>query len=156
MRTVHAPIALLVALAALLVAGCGDGGGEETTATATLDQATVTSNLEKAGYKVATAEPGQSALPGLVDVDFATGPDSGFQGAVQVSGNGLKPFKPNDVSQTGFVLFYVDAEAAAAADDSIGSGEGQRRQDTALFIFGSGLDAPSEAFERMFTAATGA
>ena len=155
MRTGRAPIALLVALTALVVAGCGGDDGDETTAAAALDQATATSNLEQAGYDVATAEPGQSALPSLVDVDFATGPDSGFEGAIQVSGNGLAPFDPADVSETGFVLFYENADAAAAADDSLGDGEGQQLEGNALFVYGSGLDPPPPAFGDMVAAAIG-
>ena len=82
-----AGIAALLATA-LVLAACGGGGGDDTGGDVTLDQATVTSNLEDAGYAVAEASPGQSALPSLVDADFATGPDSGFESAIQVSGNG--------------------------------------------------------------------
>lgn len=151
------PIMAAVVLAALAptLAACGGGGGE-TTAVASYDRAAVSSNLEAAGYDVTTAAPGQSALPGLVDVDFATGPDSGFEGAIQVSGNGLAPFDPTDLSKTGFVLFYDDADAAAAADDSIGDGEGQQLDGNALFVYGGGIEPPSAAFDEMVSAATGA
>lgn len=143
-----------VLIAAWLLVACG-GGGDDTAADVDLDQTTVTSNLEEAGYAVAEAEPGQSALPGLVDVDFATGPDSGFDSALQVSGNGLQPFDPTDLSETGFVLLYSDADAAAAADDSIGDGPGQQLEGNALFIYGGGLEEPPQEFTDMVDAATG-
>lgn len=147
------PIAAALVGAALLGA-CG-GGGDDTSADPTLDQAAATTNLEDAGYVVADAPPGQTALPSLVDVDFAIGPDSGFESAIQVSGNGLEPFDPSDVSKTGFVLFYEGADDAAAADDSLGTGEGQRLEGNALFIYGTGLDPPPEAFDEMVAAAEG-
>ncbi|MCB0866110.1 MAG: hypothetical protein KDB58_10380 [Solirubrobacterales bacterium] len=149
-----AGIAALLATA-LVLAACGGGGGDDTGGDVTLDQATVTSNLEDAGYAVAEASPGQSALPSLVDADFATGPDSGFESAIQVSGNGLKPFDPTDVSETGFVLLYSDADAATAADDGIGDGPGQQVEGNALFIYGTGLDEPPQEFTDMVAAATG-
>lgn len=143
----------LAALLGLSFGGCGgdDGGSEEPT----LGQATVTGNLEQAGYTVADAPADGTSLPSLVDVDFATGSDSGFESAIQVSGNGLEPFDPTDVSETGFVLFYDSADSAAAADDSLGTGEGQRLEGNALFVYGTGLDAPPAAFDEMVSAAEG-
>jgi len=145
-------LAGVLLLGGLVACGGGDDNGDEEP---TLDQATVTTNLEGAGYDVADAAPGQSALPSLVDVDFAIGPDSGFESAIQVSGNGLQPFNPTDVSETGFVLFYESAGDAAAADDSLGTADGQRREGNALFVYGNGIDPPPPAFEEMVTAAAG-
>lgn len=155
MRAVLKLLATALVGAALLVGLGACGGGDGTSADPTLDQAAVTTNLEGAGYAVADAAPGQAALPSLVDADFATGSDSGFEGAIQVSGNGLEPFDPSDVSKTGFVLFYDSADNAAAADDSLGSGEGQRREGNALFVYGSGLDRPPTAFDEMVATAAG-
>lgn len=147
--------ALLAVALPLLISACG-GGGDETTDEVDLDQATLTSNLEDAGYTVVPAEVGQSALPSLVDdVSFATGTESGFESAVQVSGNGLEPFDPADVTKTGFVLLYDSADSATAADDSIGAGEGQQREGNALFMYGNGLDPPPPEFGEMVAAATG-
>jgi len=144
--------AVLTALAFALVACGGDDGDDEPT----LDQATVTENLENAGYDVVEAVPGQFQLPGLVDdVSFATGPDTGFQGAVQISGNGLAPFDPEDLSQTGFALFYETADQAAQVDDSIGTGEGQEREGNVLFLYGGGVDPAPEEFDDMIDAAEG-
>lgn len=152
-------LAVGLAAAALLVGlgACGgdDGGDGDGDAETVLDQTAVTSNLEEAGYTVADAPADAASLPSLVDADFATGADSGFEGAIQVSGNGLEPFNPTDVSKTGFVLFYDGADAAAAADDSIGSGEGQRLEGNALFVYGTGLEAPPAAFDKMVSAAVG-
>ena len=148
-------VATLLVGAALLIGLSACGGGDDGTEEPTLDQATVTKNLEDAGYVVADAPADGTALPSLVDVDFATGADSAFTGAIQVSGHDLEPFDPLDVTKTGFVLFYDTAEDAAAADDSIGSGEGQRREGNALFVYGSGLDPPPPAFDDMVAAATG-
>lgn len=142
----------LIAALALGLASCGDDGGEEPT----LDQATVTENLESAGYDVVEAVPGRLQLPSLVDdVSFATGPDTGFEGAIQVSGNGLAPFDPEDLSETGFALFYESAEQASSVDDSIGSGEGQRREGNVLFLYGGGVDPAPAEFDEMISAAQG-
>lgn len=144
--------AMLAALALGLAACGGDDGDDEPT----LDQATVTENLENAGYEVVEAVPGEYQLPGLVDdVSFATGPDTGFQGAIQVSGNGLAPFDPTDLSETGFAFFYETADQAAQVDDSIGSGEGQNQEGNVLFIYGGGVDPAPEEFDDMIDAAEG-
>lgn len=154
MGSFRAWTAVVMTFGVLALGACGGGddtGGDEVT----LEQGAVTKNLEAAGYAVDDAEPGQTALPSLVDADFATGSDSGFTGAVQVSGNGLAPFDPSDVSKTGFILFYDDADDAAAADEGIGSGEGQVREGNALFVYGTGLDPVPPEFQDMIDAAEG-
>lgn len=146
-----AGVLLLLALPFVLIACGGDDGDEEPT----LDQGLVTKNLSDASYEVQDALPSKGQLPGLVDVDFATGPDSGFEGAIAVSGNGLDPDDGSDDSNAGFVIFYSDAEKAKKADESIGSGEGQQREGNALFVYGTGLKTPPTAFTEMITAAEG-
>lgn len=144
--------ALFVALAFSLAACGADDSSEEPR----FDQALVTENLSKASYVVADAEIGQGQLPSLVDgVGFATGTEAGYEGAIQVSGNGLKPISGTDLSQTGFVLFYESADKAEKVDSDIGSGEGQQREGNALFMYGGGVDTPPAAFDEMIGAATG-
>jgi hypothetical protein len=146
-------IGVALALGVLGVSAASCGGDDDSSDGVKLTPTTVKQRLDQAEYLVADRDPG--GLPSLVSADFATGPDSGFESAYSVSGDGLAPYDPQDISETGFIVFYGSADEAARADDGLGEGEGQFVENNVLFVAGNALDPPSNAFEQMMDTALG-
>jgi hypothetical protein len=143
-------------LAAVALPGCGGddddggggGGGRE------IDAATLTQNLEAAGYTVTKVT--LDGLPATVG-SFATNSDSGFQGGYAVSGKGLRP-PSTDLSDTVTILVYENADQAGKALEDLG-GETVNRQGSGnrIYLYGGGVagDTPPPELQPVIDASEG-
>ncbi len=139
---------------ALVLAGCGgdddsDGGGA-----GDLDGATLTKDLEAAGYTVKDA-----SLPDLPTTvgSFATNPDSGFENGYTVTGKGLDQPDPTRIANVVTVLLYDGGDNAKKAFDNLG-GETDNRKlaGNGIYMYGGGVNGtPSPKLQPVIDASQG-
>lgn len=145
-------LAIVTTLLLALVAGAcgGENGGSDTS----LDAATLTENLEAAGYAAEQADA--AGLPATVG-SFATGPDSGFEQAYTVTGKGLDQPDPTRVENVVTVLLYDEADNASTAFDDLGGETDNRKlEGNGIYMYGGGIDGtPSPELQPVIDAAQG-
>ena len=152
MQRLTAVISLL--FVALVLAACGgdddgDGGGG-----VDLDGATLTKNLEAAGYTVEEAD--KPELPTTVG-SFATNPDSGFEQGYTVTGKGLDQPDPTRIANVVTVLLYDGGDNAKEAFDNLG-GETDNRKlaGNGIYMYGGGVNGtPSPKLQPVIDASEG-
>ena len=142
---------LFVALAFAACGGDDDGDGD---GGADLDGATLTKNLEAAGYTV--EEAGKPELPSSVG-SFATDPDSGFEQGYTVTGKGLDQPDPTRIENVVTVLLYDGGDDAKEAFDNLG-GETENRKlaGNGIYMYGGGVTGtPSPKLQPVIDASEG-
>ena len=138
---------------ALMLAACG-GDDDDGSGGTNLDAATLTKNLEAAGYTVAQAD--EQGLPATIG-SFAIGPDSGFEQGYTVTGKGLDQPDSTRVENVVTVLLYDDTDNAKAAFDDLG-GETDNRKlaGNGIYMYGGGVNGtPSPKLQPVIDAAQG-
>jgi hypothetical protein len=138
---------------ALTLGACGGDDGDGSSA-ADLDGATLTKNLERAGYTIEQAD--EQGLPATVG-SFAISPDSGFEQGYTVTGEGLDQPDPTRVENVVTVLLYDGADNAKQAFDDLG-GETDNRKlaGNGIYMYGGGVNGtPSPKLQPVIDAAQG-
>ena len=141
-------------LVALVAAACGGDDGGDAGGGPDLDGATLTKNLEAAGYTVEEADA--SNLPATVG-SFATNPDSGYEQGYTVTGKGLDQPDPTRIENVVTVLLYDGGDNAKEAFDDLG-GETDNRKlaGNAIYMYGGGVTGtPSPKLQPVIDASEG-
>ena len=141
--------AVSLLLVALILGACG---GDDGSSGADLDAATLTNNLEAAGYTTEQAD--QQGLPATVG-SFAIDSDSGFEQGYTVTGKGLDQPDPTRVENVVTVLLYDDGDSAKKAFDDLG-GETDNRKlaGNGIYMYGGGINGtPSPKLQPVIEAA---
>ena len=152
MQRLTAVISLL--FVALALAACGGDDGDDGGGGKDLDGATLTKNLEAAGYTV--KEAGKSELPTTVG-SFATNPDSGFEQGYTVTGKGLDQPDPTRIANVVTVLLYDSSDTAKKAFDNLGGETDNRKlSGNGIYMYGGGVSGtPSPKLQPVIDAAEG-
>ena len=152
MRGLTAVISLL--FVALSLGACGGDDDGDGSSGVDLDGATLTQNLEAAGYTIEEAD--EQGLPATVG-SFATNADSGFEQGYTVTGKGLDQPDPTRVENVVTVLLYDGGENAKTAFDDLG-GETDNRKlaGNGIYMYGGGVNGtPSPKLQPVIDAAQG-
>ena len=144
-------ISLLVVALGLGACGggsSGGGGGME------LSGATLTKNLQAAGYTVKQADKG--GLPGTIG-SFATDSASGFEQGYTVTGKGLDQPDPTRIANVVTVLLYKSGDNAKSAFDKLGGQTDNRKlSGNGIFMYGGGVNgSPSSKLQPVIDASKG-
>jgi hypothetical protein len=152
MQRLTAVISLL--FVALALAACGGDDGGDGGSGADLDGATLTKNLEAAGYTVEAAD--KSGLPSTVG-SFATNPDSGFEQGYTVAGKGLDQPDPTRIANVVTVLLYDNGDNAKKAFDNLGGEtDNRKRSGNGIYMYGGGVSGtPSPKLQPVIDASEG-
>jgi hypothetical protein len=150
-RTLATVVSVLLVGLALGACGGDDGDGSGGT---DLDGATLTKNLEAAGYTTEQAD--EQGLPATVG-SFATDPDSGFEQAYTVTGKGLDQPDPTRIENVVTVLLYDDGDNAQSAFDDLGGDTDNRKlKGNGIYMYGGGTNGtPSPKLQPVIDAAQG-
>ena len=136
-------------LVALMLGACG--GDDDSS---DFDGATLTKNLEAAGYAVEEADT--EGLPATVG-PFAIDSDSGFEQGYTVTGKGLDQPDPTRVENVVTVLLYDGDDDAKKAFDDLGDETDNRKlAGNGIYMYGGGLNGtPSPKLQPVIDAAQG-
>ena len=143
------PAVISLLLVSLILGACG---GDESS---DFDGATLTKNLEAAGYTVAEAD--EQGLPATVG-SFAIDSDSGFEQGYTVTGKGLDQPDPTRVENVVTVLLYDGDDDAEQAFDALGDETDNRKlAGNGIYMYGGGTNdgTPSPKLQPVIDAAQG-
>jgi hypothetical protein len=143
-----------VLVIALALASCGGGDSGGGGGGSDLTGATLTKNLEAAGYTVKAADEG--ALPTTIG-SFATDTAAGFQQGYTVTGKGLDQPDPTRIANVVTVLLYKDGDEAKKAFDQLGGQTDNRKlAGNGIYMYGGGVNGtPSPKLQPAIDAAQG-